>query len=143
MLAFITGLVMRLAALRWLLKLSGLALLLPIAAILKVVGIPLLLILMIVGMPVLILLFLFGLPIFAVLFFGGIVIALFGVVLTIGLAALKIALFVVLPVWLMWKLASMVFGWGRGDDHAPPSDREPVDPVDLGTPPDLGADPAV
>ena len=31
-------------------------------------------------------------------------------VVTIGIVALKIFLFVVLPVWLLWKLASWAFG---------------------------------
>lgn len=144
MLAFISRLVLQLAAIRWVFKLGGLALLLPLAAILKVVGIPLLLILCVIGFPVLALLFLFGLPIFAVLALGGLIIGLLGVVLTIGVAALKIALFVVLPIWLIWKVASWLFGalFGRGRNGTPPSDSEPVEPIDPGTPPDLGTDPA-
>jgi hypothetical protein len=140
MLAFISRLVLKLAAVRWLFKLSGLALLLPFAFLLKVVGIPLLLVLMVVGMPILILLFLFGLPIFAVLAVGGLLMGLIGTVLTIGVAAIKIGIFVVLPIWLMWKLASTVFGWakrrgrgngGEGGDASPPaSDTEPVDPIE-------------
>ena len=139
MLAFISRLVMQLAAIRWLFKLGGLALLLPLAAILKVVGIPLLIILMIVGAPVILLLFLFGLPIFAVLALGGLIIGLFTMVLTLGIAAIKFAIFVVLPIWLMFTLASWVFRGFRGGSR--PSDSEPVDPIDPGTPP--AADPAV
>src|SRR3954471_7946079 len=106
MLAFISRLVMQLAAIRWLFKLGGLALLLPIAAILKVIGIPLLLILMVLGLPIIILLFLFGLPIIAVVMVGGLLIGFLGMVLTIGLAAVKFAIFVVLPIWLVFKLGS-------------------------------------
>lgn len=144
MLAFISRLVVQLAAVRWLFKLGGLALLLPLAAILKVVGIPLLLVLMVIGAPVIALLFLFGLPIFAVLAVGGLIIGLFGMVLTIGIAAIKFAIFVVLPIWLMWKLASWLFrsvfgrGGDAGGDATPPAAAtEPVDPIDLGTPPDI------
>jgi hypothetical protein len=144
MLAFISRLVLKLAAVRWLFKLSGLALLLPFAFLLKVVGIPLLLVMLVVGLPILMLLFLFGLPIFAVLGLGGLLMGLVATVLTIGVAALKIAIFVVLPIWLVWKLASTIARWmfkGRGDqgDHGdrgnggtdtpPASDREPVDPI--------------
>ena len=138
MLAFISRLVMQLAAIRWLFKLGGIALLLPIAAILKVVGIPLMLIMLVLGAPIIILLFLFGLPIFAVLMVGGLLIGLLGMVLTIGVAAIKFAIFVVLPIWLVWKLVSWIFRRGDG-----PSMTEPVEPIDPGTPPDLGADPAV
>jgi len=74
MLAFITRLVAQLAMIRWLFKLGGLALLLPIAAILKVIGLPILLILLVIGAPIIILLFLFGLPIFAVMAVGGVLI---------------------------------------------------------------------
>lgn len=136
MLAFISRLVMQLAAIRWLFKLGGLALLLPLAALLKVIGIPLLLILMVIGLPILILLFLFGLPIFLVMIFGGLLIGFIGMLLTIGIAALKFAIFVVLPIWLCWKVVSWLFCRvfrRRGGDG--PTTTEPVEPIDPGTPP--------
>src|SRR5947209_4273041 len=142
MLAFISRLVMQLAAIRWLFKLGGLALLVPLAALLKVIGIPLLLILLVLGFPILILLFLFGLPIFAVLLFGGLLIGFLGMVLTIGIAAIKFAIFVVLPIWLVWKLGSWVFRSVCGRDKGGgATSTEPVDPIDPGMPPN--ADPAV
>ena len=115
--AAIRWLVLRLAAIRWFFKLGWLALLLPIALVLKVIGLPLLGVLSIVALPVLVLLFLFGLPLFLVLIAGGALMGLVGMVLTIGFAVLKIGLFVVLPIWLLWKLAGKLFGWGfrRGD----------------------------
>ena len=149
----IRWLVLRIAAIRWLFKLGGLALLLPIAALLKVVGLPILLILGVIGFPVLILLFLFGLPIFAVLLVGGAIMGLMGMVLMIGVAALRFAVLVVLPLWLMWKVASWlacsVFGRRKrgngdtGDTGGSTTTTEPVDPIDLGTPPDAGIDPAI
>jgi hypothetical protein len=122
--AFISQIVLRLAALRWLFKLGGLGLLLPIALLLKTIGIPLLMILAVLAMPVLILLFLFGLPIFMVLAAGAAIMGLVGLLLTIGGAALKIGIFVVLPVWLIWKMTSGGFRWvfKRGGDCTPPSD---------------------
>jgi hypothetical protein len=108
--AMISRWVLRLAALRWLFKLGGLGLLLPIALLLKAIGLPLLAILAAVALPILILLFLFGLPIFLVLIFGAVAMGLVGMVLTIGVVAIKIGLFVVLPVWLIWKFGSMVCG---------------------------------
>jgi hypothetical protein len=137
MLAFITKLVAQLAMIRWLFKLGGLALLLPIAAILKVIGLPVLLILLVVGAPILILLLLFGLPIFAVMAVGGVLIGLVAMLLTLGVAALKFAIFVVLPIWLTWKVVSWLWRgtFGRkpgGDAPPPPTTTEPVDPIDPG-----------
>jgi hypothetical protein len=147
MLAFIAKLVAQLAMIRWLFKLGGLALLLPLAALLKAIGLPVLLVLLVVGAPVLILLFLFGLPIFGVLAVGGVLIGLVAMLLVLGFATLKFAIFVVLPIWLMWKLACWAWrGLRRGDggsDTPPPTTTEPVEPIDPGTPPDLGADPGI
>jgi uncharacterized membrane protein YgcG len=116
----IRWLVLRLAALRWLYKLGGLAFLLPLALFLKTIGLPLLIILAVLAIPVLILLLLFGLPIFLVMIFGSMVVGVLGFVLTIGLAAVKIGLLVVLPLWLMWMIGSKAYAWsckrrGGGD----------------------------
>jgi hypothetical protein len=114
----IRWLVLRLVAARWLFKLSGLALLIPIAMLLKTIGLPLLGVLSVLALPVLVLLFVFGLPIFLVLVVGGLFMGLVGVVLTIGLAAIKIGLFIVLPVWLVWALFSKLFRRGGGTNGA-------------------------
>jgi hypothetical protein len=125
----IRWLVLRIAAIRWLFKLGGLAFLLPLALLLKTIGLPLLMVLAVLAIPVLILLFLFGLPIFLVLIFGSMLMGLIGVVLTIGVAALKIGLFVVLPIWLIWKLGGKMSGWifKRGGDTPPSSSTPPSD----------------
>jgi hypothetical protein len=122
-------LVTQLAAIRWLFKLGGLALLLPIAAILKVIGVPLLAVLSIVGVPVMILLFLFGLPVFLVVGAGVAIMGVFAVALMLGLFALKIFIFVVLPIMLIAKIVKWVFR-KRGDEP-PPTPADPaVDPLD-------------
>ncbi len=116
--------VLRLAAVNWLLKtIGGFAILVPIAFVLKMIGLPLLAILSAIALPVLIVLFIFGLPIFLVLIFGGMIMGLVGFVLTIGLAAIKIGIFVVLPIWLVFKLCSWIFR-KRGPD-APPASPPP------------------
>lgn len=114
----IRWLVLRIAAIRWLFKLGGLAFLLPIAFLLKTIGLPLLVIMAVLALPILILLFLFGLPIFLVFIFGSMLMGLIGMVLTIGVAAIKIGLFVVLPIWLAWKLGGRLWRWmsKRGDN---------------------------
>lgn len=133
--SMLSGLLLRIAALRWLFKLGGLGLLIPIAFVLKMIGLPLLMVLCVLALPILALLFIFGLPIFLVLIVGGMLMGLLGVVLSIGMAALKIGLFVVLPIWLVWALASKLFGRSRKcDDDTPPP---PVDPLSSEPLPDI------
>jgi hypothetical protein len=136
----IRWLVLRIVAVRWLFKLSGLAVLLPIALMLKTIGLPILGVLAVLAVPVLVLLFLFGLPIFMVLLVGGMLMGLLSVVLVVGVAALKIGLFIVLPIWLIWTLGSKIFrrrgdsgttgGSTTTDASTPPVTDIPVDPVD-------------
>src|ERR1044072_4914395 len=95
----IRWLVLRIAAIRWLFKLGGLAFLLPLALLLKTIGLPLLGVVAVLALPILIILLLFGLPIFLVFIVGSMLMGLIGMVLTIGVAALKIGLFIVLPIW--------------------------------------------
>ncbi|MGH7615987.1 MAG: hypothetical protein ACREPM_02035, partial [Gemmatimonadaceae bacterium] len=109
--AAIRWLVLRIAAIRWLFKLGWLGALVPIALLLKTIGLPVLAVLSVVAIPAIILLFLFGLPIFFVLIFGGMFVGLLGTGLMLGLAALKFAIFVVLPLWLMWKLGKTIWCW--------------------------------
>jgi hypothetical protein len=147
----IRWLVLRLVAARWLFKLGGLAFLVPLALLLKTIGLPLLGVLGVLAFPILVLLFLFGLPIFLVLLFGGLFIGMLGMVLTLGVAAIKIGLFIVLPAWLVWKLFTKVFRRGgdsrggangdstrtdtSGDASTNPSSSAAADPID-------GIDPA-
>jgi hypothetical protein len=121
MFATITALVVRLAAIRWAFKtLFGLGVLVPAALLLKVIGLPILAVLGVLAMPVLFVLFLFGLPVFLVLIVGGMLLAGVSLLLTFGLAAIKFLLFVVLPIWLVWKLAGFLWRLVR------PAKAEPV-----------------
>ena len=109
-------------------------LLVPLAGVLKVVGLPLLMVLGVLGAPVFLLLGVIGLPILFVLAFGGILLLLVGVLLTVGLLAIKILLPIVLLVWFVrW-----IFGRAKGpsDDatggspvEGPPPPDEPIGPV--------------
>jgi hypothetical protein len=141
----IRWLVLQLAAVRWLFKLGGLAFLIPVVMLLKAIGLPLLGVLSIVAIPLLILLFLFGLPIFLVLLAGGAIMGMLSLVVTLGIAALKIGIFVVLPIWLTFKLLSWLFrrggngGSSSESTKAPPPASEPPPPH--GDPLD-GIDPA-
>ena len=123
MMALLKWLVTRFAAVRWILKLLGsLGVLVPIALFLKSIGWPILIVLAVLALPVLFFLFLFGLPIFLVLLAGGAIMGLLFAVLSIGLVVLKIGIFVVLPIYLLWKLAGWMFGRRRRpatDDSMP------------------------
>jgi len=132
MLSLLRWLVLRLAAVRWIFKtIGGLAVIVPLALLLKVIGLPLLGVAGVLALPVLFLLFIFGLPIFLVLLAGGAAIGLLFAVLSVGFVALKIGLLVVLPVFLIYKLASWIFGRGNrhGGNNAP-SDGPTTDPID-------------
>lgn len=110
MIGTITALVVRLAAIRWAIKtLVGVGVLVPVAMLLKFVGLPVLAVLSVLAMPVLFVLFLFGLPIFLVLLVGGALMAGLFFLLTLGMFAFKIFLFVVLPIWIVWKLVGWLF----------------------------------
>jgi hypothetical protein len=110
MFATIGSLALRLAAIRWAIKsFVGLGLLVPLAFVLKFVGLPVLIVLGVLAAPVLFVLFLLGLPVFLVLIVAALIMAGLFSALTIGLVALKIFLFVVLPIWLVWTVAT--FFW--------------------------------
>ena len=95
-------------------------LMVPIAGVLKVVGLPILIVLGIVGAPLFLLLAAIGLPILVVVGFGAILLLLVGGLLTLGLIALKIALPIILIVWLV----KWIFGRKKGPS-APPADLAP------------------
>ena len=120
-------LVMRLAFVRWLVKILGMLAFLPIAFLLKTLGLPILIVLGILALPVLFVLFLFGLPIFLVLLAGGLVMGVLFAALAFGLVALKIAVFVVLPAWLLWKLFTRMFR--RANDAPQRGTAEGTDPA--------------
>jgi hypothetical protein len=92
-------------------------LLVPLAGVLKIIGLPVLIVLGIVGAPVFLLLAAIGLPALVVVGFGGVLVLLVGGLLALGILAIKIALPIILIVWLV--------RWWRGkpaSPEAPPSE---------------------
>ena len=88
-----------------------------------------LIVLAVLALPVFLLLFLFGLPVFLVVAAGALAMGVLFAALAFGVLALKVAVFVVLPIWLLWKLASWMFR-GRARRDAPRQDpSEGVDPA--------------
>ena len=68
-------------------------------------------------------------------------------IVTIGVAALKFGIFVVLPIWLMWKVFSWIFRRGNGGSSSttsspPPTPATPSEPPPPHGDPLDGIDPA-
>ena len=104
-----------------------LAILLPIAAVLKVVGIPLLFVMLIVGAPLLLLLAVIGLPLVLVVGGGMAILGVISAVLALGFALLKIALPILFVVWLLrW------FFSGRNGRNGKEQGAEPCPSPDPG-----------
>ncbi len=96
------SLIAKLALFKVLLRtLGSLAWLVPIAFILKAIGLPMLLLLLMLALPIFIVLALIGLPFLLVFVVGGLLIAGFFVLLSLGVAALKIAIPIMLIVWFV------------------------------------------
>lgn len=75
--------------------------LVPVAGVLKFIGLPLLIVLGVVGAPVFLLLGAIGLPVLFVLGIGGMLLLLVGALLALGVLAIKILLPIVLIVWFV------------------------------------------
>lgn len=119
--AILKSLLTQLAIWKLLLKsLGSLAWLLPLAFILKAIGLPVLMLLAVLALPLLLLLFVIGLPIILVIMMGGALLSLTMVVLSIGVAALKIAL----PIALIWIVLRWLF---KSRDDKPPMAEPPPD----------------
>lgn len=128
----IRWLLLRIAAIRWVFKLGWLGLLIPIAFLLKSIGLPLLIILLVLALPILIMFFVFGLPVFLVVVAGGAFMGLVSFVLTLSVAVLKIAVFIVLPIWFIFAVAPRIARWfkgGNGDGGSAPKNTPPSAPA--------------
>jgi hypothetical protein len=76
-------------------------LLVPLAAVLNFIGIPMLIVLALVGAPIFLLLGALGLPVVFVVGIGGALLVLVGLILALGVIAIKIALPIILIVWFV------------------------------------------
>ena len=124
MFATVAALAVRLAAIRWAIKsLIGLGVLVPVAFVLKFVGLPILAVLGVLALPVMIILFILGLPIFLVLIAAGLLMGGLFLVMTVGLFAIKILVFVVLPILLVWIVATFFWRIARPASPSPISAR--------------------
>jgi hypothetical protein len=100
--SLITSLLAKWALFKLLLKtLGSMAWLLPVAFILKLIGLPVLIVLAILAAPVFIILAIIGLPIMFVIVAGVILLVGFFFLLSMGLLVLKIAIPIILIYWLI------------------------------------------
>ena len=100
--SLITSLLAKWALFKLLLKtLGSMAWLLPVAFILKLIGLPVLIVLAILAAPVFIILAIVGLPIVFVIVAGILLMVGFFFLLSMGLLVLKIAIPIILIYWLI------------------------------------------
>ena len=100
--SLLTSLLAKLALLKLVLKtLGSLGLLLPIAFVLKAIGMPILIVLAILAAPIFIVLAIIGMPFMFIIVVGIMLLVGFFAMLSIGLLALKIAIPILLIYWLM------------------------------------------
>lgn len=86
-------------------SLGSLVWLIPVAFVLKAIGLPVLLLLALLALPVFLVLALVGLPIMFTIITGIILLAGLFFMLSLGIAVLKIAIPIILIVWLVrWLL---------------------------------------
>jgi hypothetical protein len=87
--------------------LAKLGWLLPVAFILKAIGLPMLILLLVLALPIFIVLALIGLPLILVFVVGSLLVAGFFALLSLGFTVLKIAIPIILVVWLVrWIFSS-------------------------------------
>lgn len=114
--------------LRWLLArtlfkgLGLFALLVPLLAALKGIGLPVLIGIAILAFPLLLLLAAIGLPFLLAMAAMGVLLMLAGVVVSVGIVAIKIILPIVLVVWFVRWIFSLI---SSDDRKAPGTDTGP------------------
>jgi hypothetical protein len=100
--SLITSLLAKVALLKLLLKTLGSpGWLLPIAFVLKLVGLPVLIVLAILAAPIFIILAIIGLPIMFVIIAGVLLLVGFFFILSMGLLVLKIAIPILIVYWVI------------------------------------------
>lgn len=127
MIALLKWILARWALFKLLLKSFGaLAWLLPLALLLKALGWPVLLVLGAVAIPLFIVLMIFGLPLLLVAAAGGVMLMIAFWVVSTGILLIKIAVPILLVVWLIRWLRRSNGRWGndgapaKGQGNGPP-----------------------
>ena len=112
---------------------GSLLFLLPLGALLKLVGWPVLLVLGVLALPVLLFLLVIGLPILLVLLLGMLLLGVLGAVLAVGGPLLKLLVVVGIPIALaVWLLRRL---FRRSGPPTPPTPPAPPSPPPAPEPP--------
>ena len=102
------------------------AVLAPLAGLLKLIGIPVMIVMLVVGAPVLLLLAVVGLPLMLVAVAGVVIVGVLGMVLALSVALLK----VLIPIAIVFFVARfawrLLFGKRDGDTPPPPVSTGPA-----------------
>lgn len=121
MLGLFTSLLVKVAFLRALLALvASVLVVVPLGlGLLKLFALPLLAVLGILALPLLFVVALLGFPLFLVFAIAGVALGMLAAVVTFGVVALKLFLFVVLPVWLLYRGVRWMVRGPRQRDQGP------------------------
>ncbi len=105
---FLKSLLAKWAILKLVLKAFGsLGWLLPIAFVLKALGLPFLLLLAVIALPVILVLAVLGLPILLIVLLGGFLVTVTMWIVSFGVVALKLAIPILLIYWVVkWMMSS-------------------------------------
>ena len=102
------------------------AVLAPVAAILKVIGLPILIVMLVVAAPVLFLLAVIGLPIALVAIAGFVIMGVLSAVLAMSVAVLKFVLPFVIVFFILRFLWRIFFDRSKPDTPPPPATSGPA-----------------
>ena len=102
------------------------AVLAPLAGLLKIIGIPVLIVLFVVAAPVLFVLAIVGLPIMLVVIAGVVIMGVLSGVLALSVALLKVLLPIVIVIFVVRFAWRLLFGKRDGDTPPPPVSTGPA-----------------
>ena len=102
------------------------AVLAPVAGLLKIIGIPVMIVLFVVAAPVLFVLAIVGLPLMLVAIAGVVIMGVLSGVLTLSVALLKVLLPIALVFFVMRFLWRLTFGRKDPDTPPPPASTGPT-----------------
>jgi len=102
------------------------AVLAPLAGVLKLIGIPVMIVLLVVGAPVILLLAVVGLPLMLVAVAGVVVMGVLGLVLAISVALLKVLIPLAIVFFVMRFLWRLTLGRRDPDTPPPPASTGPA-----------------
>ena len=102
------------------------AVLAPLAGLLKLIGIPVMIVLLVVGAPVILLLAVVGLPLMLVAIAGVVIMGVLSMVLALSVALLKVLLPIAIVFFVLRFLWRLTVGRPKTDTPPPPASTGPA-----------------